>query len=233
MAGWRHDAIQEHQGHRRRRWLPRAGHHPLAGPGQARHGRERNLLRPRLVPHPGWLLPAIRTSPINCSRACSSATGPTRTISTATTRWIFSPAKAHPSATRCSTSAARPWARFASTTSSSRSMRSLMAGRAKRSRPTCPAWSTFARIRSSARRCIRGESLNTGACGYVQRLLRPRVLALRPGPAGRREAGADRDRVSADAGPGFVQPRGGEEEGRGDDQEPPGSVRNWSGGSVR
>ena len=32
MAGWRHDAIQEHQGHRRRGRLPRAGDHPLAGP---------------------------------------------------------------------------------------------------------------------------------------------------------------------------------------------------------
>ena len=30
--------------------LPRAGDHPLAGQGQARHDRERHLLRPRLVP---------------------------------------------------------------------------------------------------------------------------------------------------------------------------------------
>ena len=58
------------------------------------------------------------------------------------------------------------WARFVSTTSSSRSTSSLMAGRAKRPPPTCPAWSTFARTRSSARRCIRGESPNTGAFGY-------------------------------------------------------------------
>jgi arylsulfatase len=34
----------------------------------------------------------------------------------------------------------------------------------------------------------------------------PGVLALRPGAAIRRESGEDRNRVSADAGPGFVQP---------------------------
>ena len=32
-----------------RRRLPRAGDHPLAGQGQAGHGRERHLLRPRLA----------------------------------------------------------------------------------------------------------------------------------------------------------------------------------------
>ena len=52
LAGWRHDAVQGHQGHRHRRRLPRAVHRPLAGPHQAGHGRERHLLRPRLVPHP-------------------------------------------------------------------------------------------------------------------------------------------------------------------------------------
>src|SRR5438445_6616690 len=36
---------------RGRRWFSRAGHHPLAGSGQARHSRERDLLWPRLVSH--------------------------------------------------------------------------------------------------------------------------------------------------------------------------------------
>ena len=111
-------------------------------PGQVKPGSVENgtLLRPRLVAHPGWLLPEIRTSLTNCSRVSSSATGPTRTISTATIRWIFSPAKAHPSAAKSSTSAVLPWAHFASMTSSSRSTRSLMVGRVKRPQPTCPSW---------------------------------------------------------------------------------------------
>ena len=66
---------------------------------------------------------------------------------------------------------------------------------------------------------IRGECLTTGRRLH-ERLLRPRVLALRPGPAGRREAGADGGRLPADAGSGFLQPRGGEEEDRRDDEEP-------------
>ena len=41
-----------------------------------------------------------------------------------------------------------------------------------------------------------------------QRLLRPRVLALRLCPASGLEAGPDGDRLSADAGPGVVQPFG-------------------------
>ena len=58
------------------------------------------------IGYPPWLLlPEIRTSPINCSRVCNSATGPTRTISMVTIRWIFSPERAHPSATSYSTSA--------------------------------------------------------------------------------------------------------------------------------
>ena len=52
-----------------RRRLPRAVHRPLAGPHQAGHGRERHLLRPRLVPHAAAPPPAIRTSPTSCSRA--------------------------------------------------------------------------------------------------------------------------------------------------------------------
>ena len=43
---------------------------------------------------------------------------------------------------------------------------SLGAGRAKRSPPTCPAWSTCARIRSSAHRVFAARSSNTGAWGY-------------------------------------------------------------------
>ena len=52
-----------------RRRLPRAVHRPLAGQDQAGHGRERHLLRPRLVPHARAPPPAIRTSPTSCSRA--------------------------------------------------------------------------------------------------------------------------------------------------------------------
>ena len=51
------------------RRLPRAVHHPLAGQDQAGHGRERHLLRPRLVPHPGRRGRQSRTSPTSCSRA--------------------------------------------------------------------------------------------------------------------------------------------------------------------
>jgi arylsulfatase len=65
--------------------------------------------------------------------------------------------KGRPSATSYSTSAARPWARFVSTTSSS--CRSLMAGRAKRTPRTCLAWSTFARTRSSGPRCFAASRL--------------------------------------------------------------------------
>ena len=81
-----------------RRRLPRAVHHPLAGQDQAGHGRERHLLRPRLVPDPrGCGRQPEHHRPAAEGRA-SSATGPTRTISTATTRWTCSPAKARPSA---------------------------------------------------------------------------------------------------------------------------------------
>src|SRR4030095_15181179 len=73
------------------------------------------------------------------------------------------------------------------------------------------------------------ESPNTGASqhwrlGLRERLLCPRVLALCHGPAVCREAGADCNRIPADAGSGFVQPRGSKEKGRGDDEEPSGSV---------
>ena len=53
LAGRRHDAVQGHQGHVLRGWIPRAVHRPLAGPHQTGHGRERHLFRPRLVPDLG------------------------------------------------------------------------------------------------------------------------------------------------------------------------------------
>src|SRR5262249_5935062 len=43
-AGWRHDAVQEHQRHGRRGRLPCAVHHPLAGPGQAGRAVENGLI---------------------------------------------------------------------------------------------------------------------------------------------------------------------------------------------
>ena len=60
---------------------------------------------------------------------------------------------------------------------------------------------------------IRGESPNTGAFGYgndffAREFWRFVLVQQYVG-----EAGADCNRVPADAGPGFVQPRGGEEEG--------------------
>ena len=63
LARRRHDAVQGHQGHRHRRRLPRAVHRPLAGQDQAGHGRERHLLRPRLVPHARGRRRQSRTSP--------------------------------------------------------------------------------------------------------------------------------------------------------------------------
>ena len=60
---------------------------PLAGQGAGRQGRERHHLRARLVPDLRRRRRQSRTSPTSCTRASSSATGPTRCISTATTRW--------------------------------------------------------------------------------------------------------------------------------------------------
>ena len=62
------------------------GDRPLAGQGAGRQGRERHHLRARLVPDPASRRPATRTSSTSCSRASRSATGPTRSTSTATTR---------------------------------------------------------------------------------------------------------------------------------------------------
>ena len=87
----------------------------------------------------------------------------------------------------CSTSAGRSWAPFASMTSSSSSTSSRRAGPARRSRPTCPPWSTSARIRSSGRRRSAARASNDLGGGYMNDFYRPRVLAVRPRPAeGRR-----------------------------------------------
>ena len=79
--------VRRRQGHGARRRLPRAGHHPLAGQGAGRQGRERHRVRPRLVPDVRRRGRQSRTSPRSSRRARSSATRPTRCISTATTRW--------------------------------------------------------------------------------------------------------------------------------------------------
>ena len=80
-----------------------------------------------------------------------SATGPTRTIWTATTRWTPSPARVRPRVTRSSTSAKARSARCASTTTSTASSTSPTAGWARRPTSTCLTSPTFASIRSSAR----------------------------------------------------------------------------------
>ena len=71
------------------RRLPRALHRPLARPHPGGHGAERHLLRPGLVPH----LPRRRRQSEHHRGTAEgvrrSATGPTRTISTATTRWTL------------------------------------------------------------------------------------------------------------------------------------------------
>ena len=51
LARRRQHAVQGTKGHGLRGRLPRPVHRPLAGQDQAGHGRERHLLRPRLVPH--------------------------------------------------------------------------------------------------------------------------------------------------------------------------------------
>ena len=67
--------------------LPRPVHRPLAGQDQAGHGRERHVLRPRLVPDPA----RRRRQSEHHRRAPQGreARRPrrTRTTSTATTRW--------------------------------------------------------------------------------------------------------------------------------------------------
>ena len=52
---------------------------------------------------------------------------------------------------------------------------------------------------------IRGESLNDMGGGYMNDFYRARVLALRYGAASGRQAGDDGDRLSADAGSGYLQ----------------------------
>src|SRR5262249_29433550 len=58
-----------------------------------------------------------------------------------------------------------------------------------------------------------------------ERFYGARVLALRARAAIRGEARRDRHRVSADAGSGQLQPRGGEGEKRGEDPGPTGAIR--------
>ena len=55
--------------------------------------------------------------------------------------------------------------------------------RAQGRRPTCPPWSTSARIRSSGRRRSAAKASNDRRRRLHERLLCPRVLALRPRPA--------------------------------------------------
>ena len=87
LARWRTDAVRAEQrdGHGRR--LPRAGHDSLARQGSRRQGRERHHLRPRLVPDLRRRRRQSEHRRGTARRARSSATRPTRSISTATTRW--------------------------------------------------------------------------------------------------------------------------------------------------
>ena len=133
-----------------RRRLPRAVHRPLAGAHQAGHGRERHLLRARLVPH-----------------AVAAAGNPEHHRPAAQGREARRPeyknhldgynqmdllrAKGHPSATSCGTSAARSWGRAPRRLQVPVLPAAGEVGPGRRSQPTCPAWSTSARIRSSGR----------------------------------------------------------------------------------
>ena len=69
---------------------------------------------------------------------------------------------------------------------------------------------------------IGGESLNNLRRRLHERLLRPRVLAVRPRAAGGGETRQDGHRLPADAGPGLLQPRRGQGQDRRDD---PGAQR--------
>ena len=142
-------------------------HHPLAGQGQAGHGGERHLLRPRLAADAR----RRRRQPQHHQAAAegrdSWAIGPTRTIWTATTRWICCSARDRRHAMSCSTSAGRSSARSGSTTSSSSSISSPGAGPARRSRPTCRRSSISARIRSSGRHRSAARTLNNMGGGYM------------------------------------------------------------------
>ena len=74
----------------------------------------------------------------SCSRAYTSAIAPTRTISTATTRWLPSPAKVRPHVTKSSILAKVPSARCALTITNIASLTSPKAGWAPRRMWTCP-----------------------------------------------------------------------------------------------
>ena len=102
---------------------------------------------------------------------------------------------------------------------------SLGAGRARRSRRTCPSMVNIRQDPFERTPFIRGEVVQHWRFGYGNDFFARefwRFVLVQQYVA---KAGADGDRLSADAGPGFLQPRCGEEEGRGDDQEPPRSVR--------
>ena len=66
---------------------------------------------------------------------------------------------------------------------------------------------------------INSESSEQSRRRLHERLLCPGVLAVRPRPGEGRGAGQDGDRIPADAGPGVLQPGGGEAADRRDDQE--------------
>ena len=116
LAGRRQYAVQGHQGHAHRGRLPRAVHRPLAGPHQAGYGRERHLLRPRLVPHPRRRRRRSRHHRQALEGREARRPRPTRTTSTATTSWICCTARGLPNATNSSTSKAPSLVPFASIT---------------------------------------------------------------------------------------------------------------------
>ncbi len=151
LARRRPDALRRRQGNRARRRLPRSVHRSLAGQDSGRQGRERHHVRARLVPdlRRGGRRPEHRRRAE--ARASNSATRPTRSTSTATTRRTCSPARARRSATRSSTSPRARSARCGSTTSSTASSISPAAGSAGRSRWTGRSSSTCDSIRSSGR----------------------------------------------------------------------------------
>ena len=109
----------------------------------------------------------------------------------------------HRSGTRSGISSKPISAGSASTNSSTASSTSRKAGRGQRFRSTCRSWSTSSRTRSSGRRsriCSRVRP------AYMNDVHGARILALRLCAAEGRRAGADRDRVSADAEGRLVQP---------------------------
>ena len=104
--------------------------------------------------------------------------------------------------------------------------------RRRRSRPTCPAWSTFARIRSSGRPPSTRESLNNLGGGYMNDFFARefwRFVLVQQKVADLAKTAID---YPADAGSGFLQPGGGEEADRRGDQEQARAVGNGRRGGV-